>query len=229
MSKKITWTKQSVFQYFCWYILFSSIVNIGVIAIFIWKNYDFRIINNFDGTLATILSLLGVFITFTAINSYSSFNARVEDEKQKLEEVKTKYNENIVSIERKFKDYYEELDNLKCKYDNFKGEINKNLNEINDYYNLKYDVFDVKNSVVLLDKVHAIYALTERIERIKKSIDETDSIGERKRLEEDLSSLKNIIKRELEPYYCKLEEIENKTYRGIFNDFKALLGEESVV
>jgi len=214
MSKKITWTKQSIFQYFCWYLLISSIVNVVVIAILSWKNCEFHIAKNFDGTIATILSVLGVFIAFTAISIYSVFNARVEDEKQKLEEVRAQCYKDLANFDERINDYYKEFSELDKKIDN---------------HNLYDSIFDVKNSVVLLDKVRAIYALSELIEKNKKRIDETDSIREKERLKEDLSSLKIIIKREIEPYYCKLEEIKNNTFKGIFNDFKALLDEESVV
>jgi len=220
MLKKITWTRKSVFQWFCWYILFSTIVNVGVIAIFIWKNYEFRIADNFDGTIATILSVLGVFIAFTAINIYSVFNARVEDEKQKLEEVRKKCYNDIADLEIKIEKYHK-------KFDNFEDKINQSLDVIDDY-NLNDEFYDIKHSDVVLDRVRAIYALIERIEKIKQSIDKTDSIGEKEKLEGDLLSLKHKIKQNLEPYCKKIEKTKNKTFKDIFNNFKALLDEESV-
>jgi hypothetical protein len=211
MSKKITWTKKSVFQYFCWFILVISIVNICVIGFFIWKNYDFRIADNFDGTVATILTVLGIFIAFSAINTYSVLNARAEENKQELEKVKKEHSEYIVNIGNRIENYYKKIDALEKRMDN---------------YNLNAEIYDVKHSVVVLERVRAIYVLTERIEKIKRSIDGTDSIREREKLEQDLLSLKDYIKQNLVPYYSPMGKIKNETLQDILNDFKTLLNEK---
>ena len=221
MSKKITWKKRSVFQWFCWYLLILSIVNVLVITILIWYYPGFKIPEDFNQTIIVILSILGVFIAFTAINIYSVFNSRVEEEKQKLEKMIQKCNTDIQNFDKRNEILRKEFDNLEKK-------INQNLQGI-DNYNLQDDIFDIKHSDVLLEKVRAIFALTERIEIIKKTIDETDSIKEKERLDENLLSLKITIKQNLEPYYKKIDKINNKTFKDIFNDFKALLDEETVV
>jgi len=230
MSEKIT-REKSIFQWFCWYLLVLSIVNVIVIAILIWNSYDFNIPDNFNGTILAILSILACFIAFTAINMYSVFNSRVEDEKQKLKELREKCYEDMKNLEERFIGFKEKcrehLVTLEEEFDNFGDKIKQNLQDI-DNYNLMDDIFDIKNNDALLEKVRAIYALTERIEIIKKSIGVTDSIKEKERLEENLMSLKNRIKLNLEPYYRKIIYGKNQTFKDIFNDFKELLDEEDV-
>ena len=202
MSKKITWKKTTAFQILFWTILLSTIVNVVLIAIFIENSYKFSIPDNFDGTIITILTILGVFIAFTAINIYSVFNARVMDEQEKLEEVKEKCHKEIAKLE---------------------DTIN-NHNKKMDGYKLNAEIYDVKHGVVVLERVRAIYALTERIEKIKASID-TDSIRKKEKSEQELLSLKNYIKQNISTYYPHLGKIKNDTFQGILNDFKTLLGE----
>jgi len=223
MLKKITWTKKK-FNWFFSYIVLSSIVNVGVILFFIWKNYEFRVIDNFDGTVATILSVLGIFIAFSAINTYSVLNARAEENKQELEKSRKEHNEYIVNMEERIKTHHKELDErIKIHHkelDDFKRKM--------DNYNTMNDIFNIKHCEGVVDKVRAITNLSDSIEIIKKSIDETDSMKEKERLEENLLSLKNRIKQNLRPYYKEIEKIKNKTFQEIFNDFKILLDEELI-
>ena len=214
MLKKITWTKKK-FNWFFSYIVLSSIVNVGVILFFIGKNYEFRVIDNFDGIILAILSILGTFIAFTAINMYSIFNARIVEETHKLEETRKQLNENIENIENKIENHYKAFSALEDRIDD---------------YNFNDDILNIiRSSVLLLEKTRAIYSLTERIEIIKKNIDETDSIDEREKLEQKLLLLKYTIKQNLKPQYHKIEEKGNDIFKGIFDNFKALFDEEPEV
>lgn len=197
------------FRFLFWYILISSIVNIVLIAMFIWSNYEFRISENFDGTITTILSVLGVFIAFTAINIYSVFNSRVNDEKWALEDLRKRYVGDLEKMEKRF------------------VELEKQENrrrEGTDKILLTNDISDIVNKdVLLLDRTTAICKLCVLIENKEKEIEENNFKDKDIELKYSLEMLKSQIRSRLMPYYAQMDEVKNPYFAQAFKRLRSKL------
>ncbi len=196
-------------KFLFWYILISSVVNVGLIAIFIWENYEFRIGSNFDGTIATILSVLGVFIAFTAINIYSVFNSRVNEEKWALEKLKARYIEDLEKLEERFME-------LKIK--------ENKLKDATERISLTNEIFDAVNKdVQLLDRTTAICKLSILIDSKEKELRTNNFKDKDDELESGLEALKCKIRSRLEPYYSQMNNETNIYFKKAYEKLKRKL------
>lgn len=197
------------FKYLFWYILISSVVNVVLIAIFIWSNYEFKVSENFDGTITTILSVLGVFIAFTAINIYSVFNSRVNDEKGALEKLRKRYVEDLEKLEKRFAELKKQENRMK---------------EATERISLTNEISDAVNKdVLVLDRTTAICKLCILIENREDEIEDNNLKDKESELKDGLEALKSKIRSRLIPYYDQMEDVKNPYFSQAYKRLKEKL------
>lgn len=212
---KVKWLELREYKCFFWYVLISSIVIVFFLAIIVWKiilieNYNFSL--HFQDTIPIILTVLGVFIAFTAINIYSIFNSRVDEEKKALEKLKNEY-------ESQIKDLTNNYGKIGMRIDNIKKGMQSALDEL-VLENLLNNLIDVNFPII--DRVTAAWKLIRLIEHKKKSINTTNLKDESINLEGELTTLKLKIKSRIK--YKKFKQI---TYlQSVIKRLKDLLDEE---
>lgn len=150
--------------------------------------------------LTIVLSVIGILATITALNIYSIFNARVDEEKDKLETLRKQYLERI------------------NKFDDVKTRIDEFENLIKDIHR-QTAINQITNSYISIsDKVTAISSLTQQIEKFETDICSTDSIVEQNDLKGALYEFSRKIKMALDSVTVPLDA--NELYRNSFKILK---------
>lgn len=183
------------------YVLISTIVNIFLIARFLWGNYVFGF--GFDSVVTTILSVLGVFITFTAINVYSIFNVQVNSEKYGLETLKKDCDRKIMEIN----ELYEKLNK-------------KDIDLEASFYDVKLTAYSIdiaNDKISLVDRVTIMSKLIGMIEAKEKEIEINNQKDRDPELENSLKTLKSKINDRLSPNYKKLDKETNPNFKDVYS------------
>lgn len=197
------WRYKVIFSY----ILISTLVNIFLIARFLWGNFGFLF--EFDSTVTTILSVLGVFITFTAINIYSVFNVQVNSEKFGLEGLRNECDRKIKEIN----ELYEKLN---------KNDIDLEAS----FFDIKltsYSIDIANNKISLVDRVTFMSKLISLIEATEKEIENNNQKDRELELVNSLISLKCKIDERLCSYYKKLDKEKNPYFINVYSKLKEKL------
>lgn len=189
------------------FILISTLVNICFIVWFLRKNYSFDISYfTMYNTVITILSIVGVLITFTAINIYSIFNAQLNTERRELDKVKEKYNIDRNEIDSRWQVLNKQFQELESKSE---CKIN-DIVAILDRFILDAEISNVINKDMHpIDRTTSIWKLISRIEIREKNIENNDSKKEDKAFESALEALISKIDYRLLPYKAEIEEEKN--------------------
>lgn len=198
------------YKYFFWYVLISTIVIVFFFAIITLKDYKFNFSTDFQFSISVIFTVLGVYIAFSAINTYSIFNSRVKDEKEELENLKSKS-----------KDEIEELIN---EYKSVVGTFNINQEKFEDLtkkIELENTLNNIITNIQMVKRVTAVYKLIGIIDGKMKKKNETNLINERGILNEELIELKEIIN--LKMRNIKSDKIKNEGFKRAIEKLRILL------
>lgn len=152
-------------------------------------NIDVKCFTEINGIITSLMTVIGIFIAFTAINIYSIFNSRVDEEKEKLNELLSEYEIRINSID-------------KDKIFNLQNELKIMLsinNIITDY-------------ISTTDKGTAIGVLLEEIEHLEWEAENSDSFNQRSEFEGKLKVRVKTIYIALDGYYKNPKQEINKNH-----------------
>ena len=199
---------------FFWYVLISTILIIVLLFIIYYKicndSYEFSF--HFQDTIPVILTVLGVFIAFTAINMYSIFNSRINDERRALKQLNDKYEDQIQDLKNKYKRFEDIANNLRAQY------------ALHDIENSLRDIVD--NNVPIVERTTAILKLIRLIEDAKKNIRNPDlKLSESNDLEGKFLILKIRVRSRIQNKEFK--RIKNNIFQKAFKKLIDLSNEEN--
>ncbi|GHT38650.1 hypothetical protein AGMMS49965_02710 [Bacteroidia bacterium] len=217
------WLELKEYNCFFWYVLISSIVIVLLFAIIVWKiilveNYEFSL--NFQDTIPLILTVLGVFIAFTAINIYSIFNSRINEEKQALQKLNDKYETKIEDLTKNYKKINRHIDKI-ITFFPYQEKTKLLLDEF-ELENMLRNLIDI--NIPIIDRITAAWKLIRVIEDKKKSINTTNLKDESKDLEGELIILKLKIKSRIKNK--KFNNVTNQSFQDPIKRLKDLLNEK---
>lgn len=218
-----------IFEYGCffWFVLISVVVFVLLSAFVLWKiwpltTYEFSL--HFEDAIPVILTVLGVFIAFTAINMYSMFNSRVDEKKEDLEKARALYEQQ----EKKWASIHEEVIKIAREVKKMHGEMlpyRQRMEPVFDELYLQNSLRNaVDNNASILDRTTGVWKLIRLIEDKKNTIKNCNLINERKELLGDLKLLKYKI--DLKIKNEKDSQINNEYLKRAITKLKELLYED---
>lgn len=210
---------------FFWYVLISTIFIVFLFSILVWRIWcsDYEFSFDFQDTTPVILSIIGIFIAFTAINIYSVFNSRVNEEKKDLEDLKTEYKEKIKILDSNYDHINNEIKQIK---DTFPYQLKlKDIVENLEIERTLNNILD--DDVLLLDRITNIWKLIGIINGKKKEIVKSDLKYE----SSDLADKYKIFKRQIKSKIGnkKLTKMKSSDFQNAIAKLNKLLNEEDII
>ncbi|MDR1202462.1 MAG: hypothetical protein LBL58_12675 [Tannerellaceae bacterium] len=189
------------------FFLLSTVVNVFLIGGFLWKNYSFS--SDFEPVITTILAVLGVFITFSAINIYSLFNVQITKERYGLEALRELCHTEITEMEKLCK-------NLNVRDNDSEASIQNII--------LTFYVLDIVNkNISIVDRTTTISKFIGMIETKENEMRCNNLKDKEIELRNTLNSLKKRIKERLSPYYTELDKESNTVFKQVYSKLKEKL------
>jgi hypothetical protein len=150
-----------------------------------------------------------VFIAFTAINIYSIFNSRVNEEKKALEKLR--------------EEYESQIRDLNNNHERFKAIANDFSVE-----NSLRDIVD--NKVPIVERTYAMRKLIGLIESKKRKINDSElKLSEINDLKNDLTKLKRIIRLRMDPQEFYHFSNANAHFKSSIIILSKLMYEEDII
>jgi hypothetical protein len=212
------------YNVFFGYVLISTIVIVFLFSIIIWRiwctNYKFSF--DFQDTIPVILSVIGIFIAFTAINIYSVFNSRVSEEKKELEDLKLEYKVKINELNNNYELINSDIKQIK---DTFPYQLKlKDVVENLDIEKTLSSILD--DSVLILERTTNVWKLIGILNGKKKEI--TKSILKYESY--DLADNYKIFKRQIKSKFGtrKFTKIKSTEFQSALNQLIEILNEDDI-
>lgn len=233
---------------YCWIfslLLITIIVVIYVISdIFYHCNVTFKDLKEINTIISTLLTVIGVFIAFTAINIYSIFNARVDEEKRNLRKLRNKYsnifkriNDENIELKEKLDGSYslsielkKDLEKLRNESESIKSSIESNQSDNNELRNELLILISINNIITdyisIKDKGTAVGTIQMEIYSLDNKINKSDSLSEKKDLEGKQIELVKKIHTAIYGYYqSQKNEMKNVYYKRMLDGLMNKLNE----
>jgi len=212
------------YNIFFWYVLISTIVIVFLFSIIVWRiwctNYEFSF--DFQDATPIILSVLGIFIAFTAINIYSVFNSRVSEEKRELENLKSEYKEKIEKLNNNYELINGDIKQIK---DTFPYQLKlKDIVENLDIEKTLGSILD--DSVLILERTTNVWKLIGILNGKKKEITKSVLKYESYDLSDNYKIFKRYIKSKIGTR--KFTKIKSTGFQSALNQLIEILNEDDI-
>lgn len=221
--------KNSLLHRLIFYSLILSILSILFCGLILYSYFQEKPINfTITNDIAVIISVIGVFITFSAINIYSIFNARVGEEKERLKEIESGIYEKYETFEKMYTYKLKYLsDEQKIITDRMDKFLKEQIEELRQGLLVEISLNNIlTDHISAKDKGTAVGFIKERINYLEKWFEETDSISNKNEAEGKLIEFAKDVYFALDTYYqTPRNEMNNAIYMRMLNSLLEKLRE----
>ena len=229
---------EKIYNWIFWLLIIIILIVLYIIGdVFYHCGFEMKYFTEINGIITTMMTVIGIFIAFTAINIYSIFNSRVDEEKESLLKLKKDFEKILKSLkndsELMLKSWKRDKDKMIESIQEISSEsqkhidkqthiIKSNLEDINELRQELLISISINNiitdHILIKDKGTAIGILKERIYFLENKIEETDSVSSKIDLKGKLIEFVKTIYSALNGYYqAPRKEVENQIYQRMLN------------